>query len=96
MEKPIQTDMLKCKMSTQIKSLSQKEVLLPVSEGKCALSLLDQESRNVFFFHMRFLAVRGVLVRPVSVIDLGQPTEMFLKFILTSKLFEYLIFTVPC
>lgn len=50
MEKPIQTDMQKCKMPAQIKSLSQKEVLLPLLEDKCALSLLDK-NQEMFFSH---------------------------------------------
>lgn len=48
MEKSIQTDKQKCKMPTQIKSLSQKEVLLPVLEGKCALLLLDKNQKTFF------------------------------------------------
>lgn len=48
MEKSIQTDKQKYKKPAQLKPLSQKEFLLPVLEGKCALLLLDKDQKMVF------------------------------------------------
>lgn len=48
MEKSVQTDKQKYKMPAQLKSLSQKEFLLPVLEGKSALLLLDKDQKVVF------------------------------------------------
>lgn len=40
-------------MPAQIKSLSQREVLLPMLEGKCALVLLDKNQEMLGFFFLR-------------------------------------------
>lgn len=48
MEKSIQTDKQKCKMLTQIKSLHQKEFLLPMLEGKCTLLFLEKNEKMLF------------------------------------------------
>lgn len=56
-------------MPTRIKSLSQKEFLLPVLEGKCGLLLLDKE-KKIGFLH-EFSCCKGYTEKSILCIWVG-------------------------